>query len=197
MDRPVDAVRRQADAYLSRIQGKRPSVPFGAEELEAQARRRLSPTAYAYIAGGAGTESTIRANREALDRLRILPRVLHDVGKRSLEVELFGRSLRAPLLLAPVGVLELAHREADVAVARAAAAERVPFIFSNQASVPMEQTAAAMGERPRWFQLYYSKSDELVESLVGRAERAGCEAIVVTLDTTLLGYRTRDLDLTY
>jgi isopentenyl diphosphate isomerase/L-lactate dehydrogenase-like FMN-dependent dehydrogenase len=94
-------------------------------------------------------------------------------------------------------VLELAHAEADLAVARAAAAEGVPMIFSNQASRPMEECAAAMGEAPRWFQLYTSTSDELVASFLGRAEACGCEAIVVTLDTTLLGWRIRDLDLAY
>ena len=103
----------------------------------------------------------------------------------------------APLLLAPVGVLEMAHKEADVAVARAAAKEGVPFIFSNQASRPMEECVGVMGNAPRWFQLYWSTSDELVESFVRRAERSGCDAIVVTLDTIMLGWRTRDLDLAY
>jgi isopentenyl diphosphate isomerase/L-lactate dehydrogenase-like FMN-dependent dehydrogenase len=91
----------------------------------------------------------------------------------------------------------MAHRQCDLAVAKAAAAEGVPMIFSNQASVPMERCAEAMGSSPRWFQLYWSTSNDLVESLVGRAEACGCEAIVVTLDTTLLGWRTRDLDLAY
>jgi lactate 2-monooxygenase len=100
-------------------------------------------------------------------------------------------------LLAPIGVLEMAHRDGDVAVARAAAAEGVPMIFSSQASRPLEECAAAMGDAPRWFQLYMSTSDELVRSFVSRAERAGCEAIVVTLDTTMLGWRTRDLDLAH
>ena len=94
-------------------------------------------------------------------------------------------------------MLELAHREADLAVARAAAAEGVPMVFSNQASVPDGGVRRGDGRRPRWFQLYWSTSDELVESFVARAEACGCEAIVVTLDTTLLGWRPRDLDLGY
>jgi lactate 2-monooxygenase len=101
------------------------------------------------------------------------------------------------VLLAPVGVLDLAHRDADVAVARAAAAVGVPAIISSQASRPMEEIAAAVGNAPRWFQLYWSTNDDLVASLVERAERCGCEAIVITLDTTLLGWRTRDLELAY
>jgi len=96
-----------------------------------------------------------------------------------------------------VGVLELAHPEADLAVARAAAEAGVPMIFSSQASVAMEACAAAMGAGPRWFQLYWSRSDALVESFVRRAEACGCEAIVVTLDTTMLGWRARDLELAY
>jgi L-lactate dehydrogenase (cytochrome) len=188
---------RQSDVYLAGVRGRKPLVPFDFERLEAAARRRMSRKAFAYVAGGAGLESTIAANRAAFERRRIVPRMLRDVSERDTSVELLGRHLPSPFLLAPIGVLELAHREADVAVARAAAAEGVPMIFSNQASRPMEECAAAMGESPRWFQLYWSTSDELVASFVRRAEACGCEAIVVTLDTTMLGWRCRDLDLAY
>ena len=155
----------------------------------------MSREAFAYTAGGAGSESTMRANRAAFDRWRIVPRMLRDVSVRDTSVELFGRRLPVPLLVSPIGVLELMHGDADLAVARAGAPLGVPVIFSNQASVPMERCAAAMGDAPRWFQLYWSKDDELVASLVHRAERCGCDAIVVTLDTTLLGWRPRDLEL--
>ena len=189
--------QRQADIYLGALSGARRSVPVDPVRLEEAASKRMSPEAFAYIAGGAGLEETMRVNRDAFDRLRIVPRVLRDVSTRDTSVELFGRRLPGPFLLAPIGVLEMAHREADLAVARAAAAKGVPMIFSNQASVPMERCAESMGTGPRWFQLYWSTSNELVESLVGRAEACGCAAIVVTLDTTLLGWRTRDLDLAY
>src|SRR4051812_32284828 len=155
----------------------------------------MAPEAFAYVAAGAGNETTLRANRAAFERWRIVPRILRDVAERDTGVELFGRRLHSPFLLAPIGVLELAHRQADLAVARAARAEAVPMIFSTQASKPMEACAEALGESPRWYQLYWSSSDELVESFVARAEACGCEAIVVTLDTTLLGWRARDLDL--
>jgi lactate 2-monooxygenase len=121
--------------------------------------------------------------------------VLRDVEKRDLSIELLGQKLPSPLVLAPIGVLEMVHAEADLAVARAAAAMRVPYTFSNQASVTMEQCAAAMGDTPRWFQLYWSRSNDLVASFVRRAEACGCSAIVLTLDTTMLGWRPRDLDL--
>jgi L-lactate dehydrogenase (cytochrome) len=189
--------RRQGEVYLGGVAGRKPRVPFGFDRLEAEAERVMSPQAFAYVAGGAGDESTVNANRQAFDRWRIVPRVLHDVSTRDLSVELFGRRLPAPFLLAPVGVLEMAHKDADLAVARAAAGEGVPMIFSNQASRTMEACAAAMGDAPRWFQLYWSTSNELVESLIARAERCGCEAIVITLDTPTLGWRTRDLDLAY
>lgn len=187
----------QGAIYRAGALGRGPVVPSGPAALEAAARKVLSPAAYAYIAGSAGQESTDRANREAFDRRRIVPRMLVDVAERDLSVELFGRRLPAPLLVAPVGVQELAHPEADLATARAAASAGVPMIFSTQASVPMETTAAAMGDAERWFQLYWSSDDELVESFVARAEKSGCSAIVVTLDTHVLGWRTRDLDLAY
>lgn len=134
------------------------------------------------------------ANRAAFDRHRILPRVLRDVLKRDLSVELFGRRLPLPVLLAPIGVLEMAHAEAGLAAARAAAGEGIPFVTSSQASFPMEAIARVCGKGPHWFQLYWSSSNELMESFVKRAEASGHEAIVVTLDTTLLGWRPRDLD---
>ncbi len=186
---------RQRSVYLAGVAGRRPAVPVSFRALEQAARARLSPRAWAYLAGGAGRESTMAANTAAFSRWRIVPRVLRNVEKRDLSIELFGQRLASPLLLSPIGVLDLAHRDADLAVARAAAGLGVPFIFSNQASVAMEQCARQMGEAPRWFQLYWSLSDELVASLVRRAEGCGCSAIVLTLDTTMLGWRPRDLDL--
>ncbi len=195
-ERP-SAIARQAEVYVAGVAGKRPAVPVDAARLEAAADEAMSDEAFAYVAGGAGSESTMRENRAAFERWRIVPRMLRDVSVRDTTVGLFGTTLPAPVLLAPIGVLEMAHPEADEAVARAAAASGVPMIFSSQASRPMEACAAAMGDAPRWFQLYWSKSDALVESFVRRAEACGCSAIVVTLDTTMLGWRPRDLDLAY
>ncbi|MBY3553411.1 alpha-hydroxy-acid oxidizing protein [Modestobacter lapidis] len=187
--------RRQDTVYRAGVYGHRPRVPTVYRALAREARRRLDARAYGYVAGGAGDEATQRADRAAFDAWSVVPRVLRDVSRRDTSVELFGRRLPAPVLLGPVGALELVHPQGDLAVARAAAAVGVPMVFSNQASVPMETTAAAMGDSPRWMQLYWSTSDELVESLLGRAEASGCEAVVVTLDTTMLGWRPRDLEL--
>lgn len=186
---------RQMEIYVTGVGGSKPTVPVAPAALEEKAARAMGAKAAAYIVGGAGGEATMRANRAAFEKYRFVPRVLNDVATRDLSVELFGRRHRAPVLLAPVGVLEMVDRDADLAVARAAAAEQTCFVFSNQASVEMERCAAAMGDAPRWFQLYWSSDDEFVRSVVKRAEACGCEAIVVTLDTTLLGWRPRDLDL--
>lgn len=186
---------RQRDIYVAGVAGHRPTVPVAQADLEKAAQAAMSPEAWAYVAGGAGREATMDANRAAFDKWRIVPRVLRDVAKRDLSIELFGQKLPSPMLLSPIGVLEMVHREADLAVARAATALGVPYIFSNQASVPMETCAAVMGGSPRWFQLYWSRSNELVASFVKRAEACGCSAIVLTLDTTMLGWRPRDLDL--
>jgi lactate 2-monooxygenase len=193
----MSGLLRQTQVYVGGISGRRPRVPIDWERLEQAAERRMSADAFAYVAAGAGNERTVAANREAFDRWRIVPRMLRDVERRDTGVSLFGRRLPSPFLLAPVGVLELAHREADAAVARAARETGAPMVLSNQASRPMEEVSRILGDSPRWFQLYWSKSDELVESFVARAGACGCSAIVITLDTTILGWRSRDLERAY
>ena len=120
---------RQRDVYMGGVRGRKPAVPVAAQQLEERARKAMSRQGFAYVAGGAGLESTMDANRAAFERRRIVPRMLRDVSARDTSVELFSRRLESPFLLAPIGVLEVAHRDADLAVARAAAAERVPMIF--------------------------------------------------------------------
>jgi lactate 2-monooxygenase len=190
-------VRRQTQIYLDGASGRRPPIPLDADRLQETAERRMRPEAFAYVAAGAGNEHTVAANRAAFHRWRIVPRVLRDVERRDTSIELFGQRLPSPFLLAPVGVLELAHPEADCAVARAARDTGTAMVFSNQASRPMEGVARILEDSPHWFQLYWSRSDELVESFAARAERCGCRAIVVTLDTTMLGWRSRDLEGAY
>ncbi|GAB2568721.1 alpha-hydroxy-acid oxidizing protein [Spirosoma areae] len=185
----------QRKIYLDGFAGKPPAIPPNVTQLEQAAIRQLTPAAAAYIQGGAGQEHTLLANRQGFGRWQLVPRMLRNVENPDLSTELLGQNLAAPLLLAPIGVLEMAHSEADLAVARAAAATGVPYIFSNQASVPMEACSAVMGDTMRLFQLYWSRSPALVTSFVSRAEACGCRAIVLTLDTTMLGWRTQDLGL--
>ena len=189
--------QRQSQIYVDGVGGRRPAVPVSEQALEARAIAVMRPEATAYIVGGAGREDTLSANRAAFARWRIVPRVLRDVEHRDTRTTLLGMSLPLPMLTAPIGVLELAHPDADLAVARAAGGEGIPMIFSNQASVSMERCASVMGNTPRLFQLYWSRSDDLVQSFVRRAEACGCRAIVLTVDTTMLGWRPRDLDLAY
>jgi len=187
----------QSEVYRAGVGGTKPAVPVDNSALEQAARKAVSAEAFAYLAGGAGGEATMAANRAAFARWQVWPRVLRDVAERDLSIELLGTRRATPFILSPIGVAELAHADADVAVGRAASELDVPYVLSNQGSRPMEEVAAAMGEGSRWFQLYWSASDELNASFLRRAEAAGCEAIVVTLDTHLLGWRTRDLDAAF
>jgi isopentenyl diphosphate isomerase/L-lactate dehydrogenase-like FMN-dependent dehydrogenase len=187
---------RELQIYAQALGGGKPSVPVPLELLEQKAKEILTPRAYDYVAGGAGGEDTMRANREAFYRWRIVPRMLRDVLKRDLTVALLGRRLPAPILLGPVGVQEIVHADADEASARAAASLGLPFVLSTMSSRTIEeiaQSAAKVAESPRWFQLYWGKNPELTASMVERAERAGYSALVVTLDTHSLGWRERDL----
>ncbi|MCQ0988604.1 alpha-hydroxy-acid oxidizing protein [Jiella marina] len=188
---------RQSRIYSSGLVARREAIPTRPDRLEEKALRALGAEAQAYLGGGAGLETTMAANRTAFDRRKLIPRMGRDVRHRDLSVDILGRRLPLPLLLAPIGVLDMAHRDADLAAARAAAKAGVPFITSSQACSPLEDIATAMGDAPRWFQLYWSMHDQVAESFVKRAEQAGYEAIVLTLDTTQLGWRPRDLDLGY
>lgn len=191
----LSAPEWQKKIYLDGFAGIRPAVKIDFNKLEESARARMSQQAFAYVAGGAGKESTIRANREAFEKIKIIPRMLRNVSDRDTCIKLYGQQLATPFLLSPIGVLELVHAEGDLAIAKAAAELDVPLIFSNQASYSMEECAALMRDSPHWFQLYWSKSKDLIVSFIQRAEKCGCSAIVVTLDTTMLGWRPRDLDL--
>ncbi|MFZ0214307.1 MAG: lactate 2-monooxygenase [Candidatus Dormiibacterota bacterium] len=177
--------------------GEVPRLPTDLTRLEGLVADRLPPGPVGYVAGSAGSERTARANREALDRWQILPRMLRDVRDRDLSVELYGTTLPAPLLLGPVGVQSILHPDAEPAAARAAAALGVPFVLSSASSVPMELVAKAMGEAERWFQLYWPKDREVTQSFLQRARASGYHVLVVTLDTWLLAWRPRDLDQAY
>lgn len=186
-------MRRQFEIYQLGLAGKKLSVPIPLAELERKAAEVLSVPAHDYVAGSASGERTAQANLAAFDRWRIVPRMLRDVSRRDLSIELFGNTLPAPVLLGPIGVQGILHPEAEVAAARAAASLGVPFVLSTVSSRPIEEVAANMGAGPRWFQLYWGKDHELTASFLQRAEQAGYSAVLVTLDTSMLGWRERDL----
>ena len=190
-------MQRQLQIYLGGLAGEKPAFPVAIEALEDQARAALRPEAAAYLFGGAGGEETLQANRAAFRRWQLVPRMLRGVGRRDLSVVLLGRRLPAPVLLAPIGVQRILHAEGELAVARAAAQVGLPFVLSTVSSYPLEAVADVMGAAPRWFQLYWGRDPELTLSLIHRAEAAGYEALVVTLDTTLLAWREQDLEHAY
>ncbi len=188
----------QNDVYLKGLFGEQPTQPFGWREVQAAAEQVMTPGAVGYVSGGAGAEDTMRANREAFDRWRLLPRMLRGIpAERDLSTTLLGTSMPAPVLLAPVGVLSIVHPDAERAVARAAASLRLPMVLSTAASTPMETIAEDLGDSPGWYQLYWPKDTDVAASLVHRAEAAGYRALVVTVDTWQLGWRPRDLDTAY
>ena len=171
--------------------------PVGPEDWEAAAEAKLDAGAFGYIAGGAGGEATVRANVEAFERRRLRPRMLTGNTVRDLSVDVLGTRSPSPLFLAPVGVLTIAHPEGEVAAARAAAATGTPYVLSSAASSSIEQIAEAMGDATRWFQLYWVNDRDVAASFVARAQAARYSAIVVTLDTSTLGWRPRDLRNAY
>ena len=179
----------QVEIYV----GSANPLPVDPDEWETRARAALEPGPFDYIAGGAGGESTMQANRDAFARWRLRPAMLAGNQQRNLGISVLGTVSPTPFLLAPVGVLSAASPEGDLAVARAAATAAVPWVVSTAASAPMEAIADAMGTAPRWYQLYWVSDREVVASLVHRAEAAGYAAIVLTLDTLQLGWRDRDL----
>ncbi|MBF6223864.1 alpha-hydroxy-acid oxidizing protein [Nocardia abscessus] len=185
----------QNEIYLGGLGGVRPELPMTTDGLESLARERLDPAAFAYVAGSASAERTAAANRSAFERYRLLPRVLRGStgpGARDLSVEVLGTKLAAPVLTAPIGVLELLHEGGEVIVAEVTKGLGIGTVLSTAASSTIEDVGAAAGSW--WYQLYWPADDELACSFVRRAERAGASAIVVTVDTPTLGWRPRDLE---
>jgi isopentenyl diphosphate isomerase/L-lactate dehydrogenase-like FMN-dependent dehydrogenase len=195
--RPGPGQQRQMEIYQLGLVGKTPATPVSVEALEQQARKKLRTEAFDYLAGGAGSEETQRANLEAFRRWHILPRRLQDVSHRELSIELYCQRFPAPILLAPIGVQGILHSEGELAVARAARSLGVPLILSTVSSFTMEEVAQEMAEAPRWFQLYWPNNPDLTASFLERAERSGFRALVVTLDTFLLSWRERDIQNAY
>lgn len=188
----------QNEVYLKGLFGEQPTLPFGWRETEKAAYDAMTPGAVGYVAGGAGGEDTMRANREAFDRWRLVPRMLEGIpAQRTHETTLLGTTMPAPVLLAPVGVLSIVHPDAELAVARAAAALGLTMCVSTASSNTIEDVAAQAPDASRWYQLYWPADRDLAASFVRRAEAARYEAVVVTVDTWQLGWRPRDLSAAY
>jgi lactate 2-monooxygenase len=187
----------QFEVYQTMPNPSSDRLPVVYEEWEARAREVLEDGPYYYVAGGAGAERTMKANLQSFDRWKIVPRMLRNVEDRNLEVQLFGHTYPFPLLLAPIGVQSIIHEDGEISTAKACAALGVPYITSSASAVPMEAIAQAMGDAPRWFQLYWSKDPDITASFLKRAEASGHSAIVVTLDTPMMAWREFDLKNVY
>ena len=177
----------------------RHTIPPGLVTLadhEQHARTQLDDNAWAYFSGGAADEISLRANRSAWDALPLWPRVLRPLAGGHTRVPLLGRTLAHPILLAPVAFQRMAHPDGELAMAYAAAALGAGVVLSTQASVSLESVAQAVlpdpGRGPLWFQLYLQPDRGFTQALVQRAEAAGYEALVLTVDAPTSGVRDRE-----
>ncbi|MBB5855639.1 alpha-hydroxy acid oxidase [Amycolatopsis umgeniensis] len=161
------------------------------DDLERAARDVLPGEMWDFLAGGSGAEASLEANRAALERIFVIPRMLRELTGGTTEVELFGRRTALPMAVAPVAYQRLFHPAGELAAARAARDAGVPYTICTLSSVPLEEIAA-VGGRP-WFQLYWLRDEKRSLELVRRAEDAGCEAIVFTVDVPWMGRRLRDM----
>lgn len=161
-------------------------------DLRRLAQRRLPRSVFDFIDGGAEDEHTLRDNRAAFERVRLLPRVLTDVREPDTRCALFCREHPAPIVIAPMGSCMLAWPEADIAIARAAAERGLPYTLSTMSTTGIERMAQAV-QGELWFQLYVLKDRAFNEQLVRRASAAGYRALVVTVDLQAGGKREKDL----
>ena len=161
-------------------------------DLRTIARRRLPRGVFDYIDGGAEDERTMAANAAAFGAVTFRPRVLRDVGDVDPSTTLLGRRLPLPLVLAPTGFTRIADPDGELAVARAAARAGLPYTLSTLSTRSIEEVAA-IGAGPKWFQVYVWRDRGLVKEMIGRAATAGYEALVLTVDTAVLGRRERDV----
>ncbi|MER2107982.1 MAG: alpha-hydroxy acid oxidase [Solibacillus sp.] len=167
--------------------------PLNFDELELAVKDKIDIGPYSYVRSGAGGEETLRNNRQAFEKYAIIPRFLNDVSTIDTSIEIFGKTHPTPLLFAPVGMNKIAHEDGERAVIRSASKLGIPYIQSTVASYSMEELAAEAPDHTKWFQLYWSSNKEVAYSMVERAEKAGFEAIVLTIDTVTLGWREHDI----
>lgn len=177
--------------------GKKSAIPVRYEELEMLAKEKLDEGPFYYIAGGAGSERSMNENRLAFDKWKIVPRMLRNVSERGMSVNLFGKTYHSPILFAPIGVQSIAYPEGELEAAKAAAELKIPYITSTASTYSLEKVSNVIGDNPKWYQLYCSSDMEIAASMMKRAEANGYEAIVITLDTSIMGWREKDIENAY
>ena len=186
-----------SEIYLQGMGGVRPALGTDPSRLEDVARERMDAEPFWYVAGSAGSGATARANRDAFDKVRIVPRMLTGATQRDHAVTVLGTAMSAPIITAPIGVQSIVHPDGELAVARATAELGLAMTLSTVSSFPLEEVAEANGDGARWFQLYWPNDEEVCVSILDRAKRAGFTTLLVTLDTWMLGWRPYDLDHAY
>ena len=167
------------------------TLPGSLQEIEALARTRVEPGAWLYLDAGAADEVTLRRNRSAFDGIRLAPRVLIDVSKLDLSTTLLGQSLAHPVMVAPMAYHRLFHPGGEAATARGAAAAGAAFVLSTFSSTSLDEVAGA-ARAGFWFQLYVQRDRGVTRAVIERAEAAGARALVITVDTPVLGTRERE-----
>ncbi|HBT72914.1 MAG TPA: alpha-hydroxy-acid oxidizing protein [Lysinibacillus sp.] len=180
------------DLLLKNITAQAP-FPICFADLEKAVAEKIEAGPFGYIRSGAGGEQTLRNNRAAFEKYSIVPRFLKDVSNVQTSINLFGKTYPTPLLFAPVGMNGMVHDEGELAVVRAAEHLNMPYIQSTVSTYALEEVAQAAPSATKWFQLYWSTNEEIAFSMVARAEAAGFEAIVLTVDTVMLGWREEDV----
>src|SRR4051812_38904200 len=168
------------------------SHAYSIEDLRRIARRRLPQAIFDFFDGGAEDEVTLRENRAAFERVKLLPRVLVDVAEVETGVPLFGTTSRLPLAIAPTGGIGAGRPGADLMLARTARAFGIPYTLATPATASIERVATEVGDARRWFQLYVVRDRNFRHKLVERARNAGYEALFVTVDLAVSGKRERD-----
>ncbi|WP_155592459.1 alpha-hydroxy acid oxidase [Lysinibacillus cavernae] len=180
------------DLLLKNITAQAP-FPICFADLEKAVAEKIEAGPFGYIRSGAGGEQTLRNNHAAFEKYSIVPRFLNDVSSVDTSIHLFGKTYPTPLLFAPVGMNGMVHDEGELAVARAAQHLNIPYIQSTVSTYALEDVAQAAPSSTKWFQLYWSTNEEIAFSMAARAEAAGFEAIVLTVDTVMLGWREEDV----
>lgn len=158
-------------------------------DYEAPAREQLNMMVYTYYAGGANDELTLRDNREAFERVRLLPHMLRGAVQRDLSADVLGKRWSVPFAVSPMALQKMAHPEGEIGVARACEQVGAPYIVSTMSTISLEDIAASAPSATLWFQLYMFKDQAINRDLIERAQDSGYQALVVTVDTPLLGRR--------
>ena len=189
----------ETEIYAKGLKYEHPPITFDTTQWESLAKEKLSADSFGYVGGNAGTSETYRKNLAAFKSWSIVPNRLVKTGFPNLKTKVLGTELPYPLAIAPVGVQRIFHEEAESGTARAAARESVPYILSTASSTSIEEVAEANQNGVRWYQLYWpsNENNDVTASLLGRAKAAGYSALIVTLDTYMLGWRPKDMDHGY